>query len=343
MTNETIVLHEADQSIMKALPSDKVRKTAMYIMAADLGIPASFVDNPATALMATTAIMQALNLRLTYGAIPGVHIHAVPRKSKVTDANGREQWVDSYQIQDGEKLYKDSMSRHAGERGFIWAFADNRMTREEIVAEAKSRGCTEIIPDNAVGIWSAVKTSDHAALGVDPMPVAGVWFGFVKQGRRWFADNLPSGTSPQDVAMRRAHKRAIMVSEYPLRPLNDSPDVRAHEFVGEMLSRVEDHDKGSAMFVDGKIDDDMLDVGSWAEVDDEPEAKAAIIAGWGEPADAMAWANDVYNTPSDADIAFRELVADEFGGTLTKRNAAEVYAAWYDEVKTVESAAAAFA
>lgn len=272
MTDNEIVIREADQSIMKALPSEKTRRAAMYIMASDLGIPADFVDNPETSLMATTAIMQALNLRIVYGAIPGVHVHAVKRRSKVTDANGRDKWVDSYQIQDGEKLYKDSMSRHAREGGFMWAFSDTRMSQEELTADIRARGYEGEIPANAVGIWSAVKTSNHVALGVNPMPVAGVWFGKVKQGSKWFDDHLPSGTNPVDVAMRRAHKRAIMASEYPLRPLGDeAPDVRAHEFVGEMLSRVEDHDRSTALFVENGNDDLMLDVGEWEEIEDEKE------------------------------------------------------------------------
>jgi len=319
MTSE-IAIREADYAVLKALPSDGVREAAMRIMAADLGIPASFVDDPQTALMATTAIMKALNMRLTYGAVPGIHIHAVPRKSKIKRPNGREEWVESFQIQDGEKLWKDSMSRHARMEGFQWAFSDKPMNRQEIEEYCRSIGYTDEIPGNAAGIFSCVKTSHHVALGVEPMKVAGVWFGKVKQGYKWFSDNLPTGTSPQDVAMRRAHKRAIMASEYPLIPLTDSsPDERKNEFVDEMTRRVGDNDKAAAMFVPaiddmvGMDEDEVVDV-NFYHVDGSNAARSTDNHPFDEPAPKAQAAPPAQYPPKCANFIEKVTAQFQAGG-----------------------------
>ena len=323
-----IQVREADQSIMKALPSEKVRKSALYIMASDLGIPTDFVDNPQTSLMAATAIMKALNMRLTYGAVPGIHVHAVKRNTKITDSAGNDRWVDAWQIQDGEKLWKDSMVRHARDGGFRWAFDDKHMSRTELEDTIRGMGFTEAIPGNAAGVWSAVKTENHVALGVEPIKVTGVWFGKIKNGFKWSNDNLPTGTSPADVALRRAHKRAIMSSEYGLKPLtDDTPEVRASEFVGEMVRRTADEDKASSMLIRDDVEE-MLDV-DWEPIDISPEEeKQSIVSGWTTPAAAKSWAED--RDYPNVDAEFVELV--EAFGKLTKANLRQVLSAWYDKV-----------
>ena len=136
----------------------------------------------------------------------------------------------------------------------------------------------------------------------------------MSNGVRWFCPDVFRGS---------AVYTADELGEEP-RGVNGGTDADL-DFTMDDVDEIPFEDNGDApMMTD--------DQHTMMDEDDSLDAKAAIIAGWGDPNDAMAWAQNAYGTPSDAKAAFGEIVSEKFGGKLTNGNVNDVYAAWYDAV-----------
>jgi len=327
-------LVKADEKVLARLGTPEQRRAALVVLAQSLKIPQdAFESDPNLHGSLALAIQYAGE----YGFVPGVHFHAVSRKTKI---NGRP--VETYTIQDGEKAWKESAAR----LGIDYRFQDRVMTRAEVLDVAKSMGCSpKDVSEHAAGVWSRVITREDVEWGLvtDTSPIwqAGVWLGVTKAGQYWNKDNLPTGTTPTDVATRRAHKRALMSSTITLTPLDSrSPKERYEQLSRSLVHEAEAKAADEhAQYAERAriIEDDGDELFEPAEkfvkdkADPEPDQADEDLEpwfDWNEPADAYSWAGGQGISEDDAKAVFASAVG-EHGGRLTKKNMPDVFKTYH--------------
>jgi hypothetical protein len=226
----------AKQSTALAKTQEEERAYMLGIMAEQLGIPAEDSHNPKVQAL----IANAVDRNREFGWKPGIHMHAQSFMANVKDDRnqntGEKERV--YVLVDGEKSWRDSIAQWRIQHNVILRYQRKPMSMQEVEVEARSMGFQKPIPNNAAGVWCRI--IEH---GVDdpndpdfPEWSSGIWFGHIKAGPYFSTDNLPTGVTPRDVAIRRADKRAAMQSTFVLLPVDQrTPDersadlARAHE------------------------------------------------------------------------------------------------------------------
>lgn len=225
MTTQLATVDRGDldraNSFIQQLGGPAERQYMMEVMAATLGIPENHADRPDVVALMGKAIEKTVRL----GWIAGTHMHVVPYTSKKTGKT-------TYTLIDGEKGWWDSAARWR-EKGEKWYMDRSlKMDMREVAAQAKSTGLDKNVSANAAGCFSRVIIESEIDLmikmGQKPDEVipwsVGLYTGFKKVGFNWFDDGLPTGTSPSQVAQRRADKLAIMASSLTLIPLDDGTE-----------------------------------------------------------------------------------------------------------------------
>lgn len=177
------------------------------------------------------ALVKATQYSITYGYLPGIHIHMLPFRKKVKIGN-REEWLTTYQPAMGEKAYKDSADRIAQMQGFKYLVETQEMTDAEVKAATAADKTAEYTPGDA-GFKARVLRSDHAEIyrmmgrQYEPEWSYGFWRQKAKKNYKgeWSSDETPSQRGPRDVAERRAYKAALM-KVFTLVPLNEFEEAR---------------------------------------------------------------------------------------------------------------------
>lgn len=331
---------KADQQVLARLGTPTQRRAALEILAQSLHIPTDAFDTD-PGLHGQLAL--AIQLAGEYGFVPGEDFHAVKRRSNV---DGK--WVDVWTIQDGEKAWKKSAHR----LGIQYRFQDRPMTRSEIEDYARSIGMPagEVNKD-AAGIWSRVITREDVDWGLvtDQSPIwqAGAWLGKVRQGNKWFDDNLPTGTSPTDVATRRAHKRALMSSVVTLTPIDDTPPAERYRQMAvtlvEQAEQKADYENMQIAQRNRIIEDDGDELFApnepfvRATPHEEPEADDGEFSvlpwqDWTEPGNAYEWAEAQGVDAATAKAEYAQLVTTVGGGKHNKDTMPAIFRAFYEHV-----------
>jgi hypothetical protein len=218
----------ATQSTALGSTQEEERAYLLGIMAEQLGIPAEDSHKPKVQAL----IANAVDRNREFGWKPGIHMHVQSFMANVKDDRnqntGEKERV--YVLVDGEKSWRDSIAQWRIQHGVILRYQRKPMSMQEVEIEARSMGFQKPIPNNAAGVWCRI--IEH---GVDnpndpdfPEWSSGIWFGSIKTGTYFSNDNLPTGVTPRDVAIRRADKRSAMQSTFVLLPVDQrTPDERS--------------------------------------------------------------------------------------------------------------------
>lgn len=237
----TEIVKMPSTGIIQKVGNEKEREYLMQVYAGMLGIPSS----QASKTEVQAVIGKAVQRSVQYGWQPGVHMHTVGfwRKAQQGETPERQDGkVYEITLVDGEKAWWDSAARWRDERGIDWTPKYKNMTRQEVEHECKLQnmpfndGCygvyCKIVVKGEIGNMLSLYGVDERTPVKDRMAVvnalideipwaAGVYTGKKRTGKYLNDDNLPTGTSAKDVAMRRAGKRAIMQSSLTLIPLDN--------------------------------------------------------------------------------------------------------------------------
>lgn len=239
-TGEEFAITKADERVLARLGDERQRRAALTVLGQALGIPSRAFDDPRTGVHG--ALTRAIQFVGEYAFVPGEDFHAVPRYTNVAPKSAPPEWLEVWTIQLGEKAWKKSAHRH----GVEWEFEVKPMTPAEVAQELDTMG----VPANqrnphAVGWWARVVTERMVKWNLDRGPYsAGLWFGSILQGSKWHDDRIPTGTTASDVALRRAHKKAIMRSSLSLQPLDErTPDERYTALVENLRDTVEENER----------------------------------------------------------------------------------------------------
>lgn len=343
---------KADERVLARLGTPEQRRAALVVLAQSLKIPQDAFDTDPN-LHGSLAL--AIQYAGEYGFIPGVHFHAVERTQTVNNEK-----IKTYVIQDGEKAWKDSAMR----LGIQYRFQDRVMSRDDILKVAKSIGCPENqVSSEAAGVWSRVITREDVDWGLvtDESPIwqAGIWLGVTRSGKYWNADNLPTGTTPTDVATRRAHKRALMSSVVTLTKLDDRrPEERYAQLTTSLVHEAEHRAKVENMGVAQRmrvLEDDGDELFAppqpfvTPEKREQPapaeEAAAEFVVeawrDWTEPANAYAWATGQGIDEADAKAIYAQMVSTVGKGKHSEQTMPAIFKAFWESVREKAQAAQA--
>lgn len=236
MSTQLAVQNPAQTGVLQRIGTPDERQYLLQVMAEQLGIPAA--DATRTDVVALLAA--AAQRTIQFGWVPGIHLHVqkfeTDRSKKAREKDPDARPVYSYTLVDGEKAWKDSGARWR-ERGYEWRYQRKPMTLAEVKEEARLQGFTDALAPNAYGMWSRiiVQGQDDPADPDNPIWSAGIYTGKIKAGNFWRADQMPTGVSSRDIAIRRADKRAMMQSTLTLIAVDDSPpDARIQQLTDNL-------------------------------------------------------------------------------------------------------------
>lgn len=341
----------AESRVLARMGDPKRNAAALQILGQSLGIPArAWSEDPDIHGSMVTAIQLVAN----YGMMPGTHFHAVPRNKKVKNPQGQDAWVETWTIQVGEKAWKDSAHRH----GTTYRIQHKPMTKEELDVHCRSRGmpAADVSP-HATGVWARVITKEEIEWGLvtedSPVWAAGTWTGLIEAGYKWRQDGLPTGTTPADVAVRRADKRALMQSTLTLIPLDERhPDERLNALADNLAERVDQQEEEQRSILNQQRryrDDDNGDIifavdpgpvnGNGAQPPapedgdgDNPFDDVPQWTLWKSPPAAQAWAVEVGACANEheARASFKKIVDAQFGGSLKRKDMPEVFRLYWE-------------
>jgi hypothetical protein len=240
----TDIVKMPSTGIIQKIGNQEERGYLVEVYAGMMGIPASQAHKTEVQAVLGKAVQRSVQ----YGWQPGVHMHTVGfwRKAQQGETPERQDGkVYSISLIDGEKAWWDSAARWRDERGIDWTPKYKPMTEAEVKRECElqsmpfNNGCygiyCKIVVKNEIdnmldmyGIDASTPVMDRIKVVnalIDEIPWAsGVYTGKKRSGKYLQDDNLPTGTSAKDVAMRRAGKRAIMQSSLTLIPLDNFTD-----------------------------------------------------------------------------------------------------------------------
>ena len=124
--------------------SEEEIKLLMTRQAAIFGVPQADINRPDV----QASLIKATQYSITYGYLPGIHIHMIPFR-KNDKQGGRDNWIDTYVPDLGEKAWKDSADRLAQMQGFKYLVETKEMTQAEIKAATAADPTSEYSEDDA--------------------------------------------------------------------------------------------------------------------------------------------------------------------------------------------------
>lgn len=231
MTQSTALATSNQTRALARFGSEEEIKMLMERQASIFGIDRAEIVRPDV----QASLVKATQYSITYGYLPGIHIHMMPFNKKVKHAAGREEWVKSYEPALGEKAWKDSADKGAQVQGFQYVVETQEMTPAEVKALTAADPTAEYTEGDA-GFKARVLRSDHANIyrmmgrQYDPEWSYGFWRKKAKKNYKgqWISDETPNQRGPRDVAERRAYKSALM-KVFSLLPLNEFDEARRYK------------------------------------------------------------------------------------------------------------------
>lgn len=303
------------------------------------------------------ALVKATQMSWTYGVMPGKHIYMIPFNKKVDN-----QWRETYAVADSYEWRKASADDKAQENGWVYMVQSERMTPAEVEEYITANKIAGPYDPTDRGVRSRVLFRHEAEIcqmiGVkyDPCWHYGFWrcnaqerTDYKTKKKVWASDNVPSGRTPDWVAMKRAEKSAL-AQHFELRPLggwsqkNDSQrraaitDHVTHLLPDDLPNR--DHmliDRSAPAddeffgWDDGDAGDEIIEaeplnadeiaakkVGEWLKADNVAES-------------AKNWAVEIGAQPNihAAKNSLAKIIQGNFSGEFSTGNAREVLTAFY--------------
>lgn len=193
------------------------------------------------------ALMKAMQWTMTYGAMPGRHIHLIPSNKREQNANGDWETVKVYAVADSYEWRKASADQKALQMRWQYMTQTEQMTPEETRKYVERNGLNGPYDEADRGFKSRVlfmhEINMCKAMGVEYNPP---WhYGFwrknsysikEKSGKLdWKPDNVPSGRTPEWVAMKRAEKSAL-AQHFELQPIANWEQLNERQ----RIARIED-------------------------------------------------------------------------------------------------------
>jgi hypothetical protein len=241
------------------------------------------------------ALTKAMQLTLTYGAMPGKHVYLIPFNKKDGEA-----WRETYSVADSYEWRKASADRKAQEMRWQYMVQVETLTPDEIAKHAAGVGGP--VTPNDCGAKARVLFAHEVRIakemGIDYNPP---WhYGFWKQNAverkgQWQADNVPSGRTRQWVANKRAEKSAL-AQHFELLPIadwNNRSDAQKRAMIEDHFTAVEPdvcipQPMMAERVVETEVDGDVLFAKSdrrnasdakfvVVEPETEPEAETEIV------------------------------------------------------------------
>ena len=166
------------------------------------------------------ALMKAMQWTITYGAMPGRHIHLIPSNKK--DGNN---WIKVYAVADSFEWRKLSADQKAQQMGWRYMLQTEQLDDDEVkryttannlggVYEAVDRGFR-----SRVLFQHEIAMSKEMGFTYNPPWHYGFWRkNSYLSGDKWKPDNVPTGRTPDWVAMKRAEKSAL-AQHFELQPV----------------------------------------------------------------------------------------------------------------------------
>lgn len=228
MSQSTALATSTGTRALARFGSEEDIKMLMMRQATIFGIEPAEVNRPDV----QASLIKATQYSITYGYLPGIHIHMMPFNKKVKGRNGQDEWIKSYEPALGEKAWKDSADKSAQVQGFKYLVETQEMTPEEVKRHTAADPTAEYTEGDA-GFKARVLRSDHAEIyrmmgrQYDPEWSYGFWRKKAKKNYKgqWISDETPNQRGPRDVAERRAYKSALM-KVFSLLPLNEFDEAR---------------------------------------------------------------------------------------------------------------------
>lgn len=166
------------------------------------------------------ALIKATQMSWTYGVMPGKHIYLIPFNKK--DGNA---WRQTYAVADSYEWRKASADEKAQENCWRYMVQTEQMSAEDVKAYVGDNKLAGPYTEQDRGFRSRVLLMHEIEItklmGAEYNPP---WhYGFWRKNAelkqdKWKPDNVPSGRTPDWVAMKRAEKSAL-AQHFELRPL----------------------------------------------------------------------------------------------------------------------------
>ena len=228
MSQSTALATSTGTRALARFGSEEDIKMLILRQASIFGIEPAEVNRPDV----QASLIKATQYSITYGYLPGIHVHMMPFNKKVKGRNGQDEWIKSYEPALGEKAWKDSADKSAQVQGFKYLVETQEMTPEEVKRHTAADPTAEYTEGDA-GFKARVLRSDHAEIyrmmgrQYDPEWSYGFWRKKAKKNYKgqWISDETPNQRGPRDVAERRAYKSALM-KVFSLLPLNEFDEAR---------------------------------------------------------------------------------------------------------------------
>lgn len=280
MSNAIIKLADEERSLVSHFGSQDSFNFLMERQAEIYQVPMADVERYPDV---RGALVKATQMSWTYGVMPGKHIYLIPFNKK--DGN---QWRQTYAVADSYEWRKASADAKAQENGWRYMVQSEKMTDEE-VKEYITRHSLSGAPHPSdcgyrarVLFWHEIEIVKAMGGKYDPPWHYGFWRKNAQEkGGKWVADNVPSGRTPEWVAMKRAEKSAL-AQHFELRALGgwnqkSEPQRTAaiQDHITSMLPEPESDHDGAVMYRD--YDEDFYDLANedipvtHVVVEDEPE------------------------------------------------------------------------
>lgn len=188
------------------------------------------------------ALVKATQMSWTYGVMPGKHIYLIPFSTK-----DGSQWRKTYAVADSYEWRKASADAKAQENGWRYMVQSEQMSPAEVKSYVEKNNLAGPYHETDCGyrsrvlFWHEIEIMKMMDGKYDPPWHYGFWRKNAQEktgtkGKYWAADNIPSGRTPEWVAMKRAEKSAL-AQHFELRPLNGWTQKSAEQ----RTAAIEDH------------------------------------------------------------------------------------------------------
>lgn len=171
------------------------------------------------------ALMKAMQWTLTYGAMPGRHIHLIPSTKRYKVGN---EWFEKkvYSVADSYEWRKASADQKALQMGWEPMTQTVALTPEEIKAfDPAAFDPADKGYKSRVLFKHEIEICKMMGITYDPPWHYGFWRkksyvvkGYNGKADEWKPDNIPSGRTSDWVAMKRAEKSAL-AQHFELQPI----------------------------------------------------------------------------------------------------------------------------
>ena len=189
------------------------------------------------------ALVKATQMSWTYGVMPGKHIYLIPFSKEDGGV-----WRKTYAVADSYEWRKASADDKARENGWRYMVQSEQMSAAEVKAYVTSNNLDGAYADQDRGVKARVLMLHEIEIcklmdqEYNPPWHYGFWRKNAKKkngkggSEYWEADTVPSGRTPDWVALKRAEKSAL-AQHFELRPLGGWSQKSA----GQKKAMIEDH------------------------------------------------------------------------------------------------------